>query len=145
MKAVSSQSADVLYWIFVTCIVPIAVPVLVNMFFWAVPSEKMPRGQSSWSFPIKDGQLFWVVLGLSASALYELPSSLPFHSAMSSVLWGAISVSCLLGAIGSIWPVDETDPNANWLRRSGLLWHSLLLLGLVGSLFTLIHFASQRY
>jgi hypothetical protein len=141
MIANSIFSKVVIEWVLVTCVIPIALPVLVNMIFWAVPASHVPSAQREWYFPFKDGQLFWVVVGLSASAIYELRPALPYHDVMEYTLWGILALSCVFGAIDAIWPVDPNDAQVNWLRRSGLMTHSMLLLGLVGALFALIHFA----
>jgi quinol-cytochrome oxidoreductase complex cytochrome b subunit len=131
---------DVMGWALVAVGIPVFSPILVNVFFWAAPLQVVCPAQRRWYVPIKDGQLFWVVIALAASALYEMANaSLARHGWMEALFIIAIVMSAVLGAVGALWPAESANESASWMRRYGLLLLSVILIAITGAAATFVH------
>jgi len=132
---------EVFGWALVAVGIPVFAPVVINVFFWTAPLEVVCPGQRRWYVPIRDGQLFWVVIALAASALYEMSSApFPYHGWLEAYFIVAIVMSAVLGAVGALWPPGSNgDACAPWMRRFGLLAVSAMLIVTTGAAATFVH------
>jgi hypothetical protein len=132
---------DVLGWALVAVGIPVLAPIVINVFFWTAPHEVVCPAQRRWYVPIRDGQLFWVVIALGASALYEMTSAaFSHHGWLEAYFILAIVMSAVLGAVGALWPPGSVGASATWMRRFGLLAVSVILMIVTGAAATFVHF-----
>jgi len=135
---------DVLGWALVAVGIPVLAPVIINVFFWTAPLEVVCPAQRRWYVPIRDGQLFWVVIALAANALHEMTNaSFPHRGWLEAYfIILAVVMSSVLGAVGALWPPGAVDASATWMRRFGLLTVSAMLIIVTGAAATFVHFTT---
>jgi hypothetical protein len=127
-------------WVFIAIGIPVFGPIIVNMTFWFLPAEVLAESERKWYVPVKDGQLFWVVIALAANALYELPgATFEAKGWIEGLFILAVVASAILGAIGAIWPSTPDVPTATSFRKYGLLAFSVIFILATGGLATLVH------
>lgn len=131
----------VMGWISIAIGIPVLAPIIINAFFRLAPQSIVPEDQRRWYMPVKDGQLFWVVIALASNSLYELPSTtLGFKGWMEGLFITALVTSAILGAIGALWPAAPRADFATSRRKYLQLTISGILVIVVGGLATLVHF-----
>jgi hypothetical protein len=131
---------DVLGWALVAVGIPVLAPILINFFFWAAPLHVVCERQRRWYVPIRDGQLFWVVIALAASALHEMPNAALSHRGwLEAYFIVAIVMSAVLGAVGALWPPGSDGDSTTGVRRFGLLAVSGMLIATTGAAATFVH------
>ncbi|RZT42240.1 hypothetical protein [Cupriavidus agavae] len=111
---------ELLGWFVFNVAIPLLAPLalLPLMQFANVPAG---RHGSSVRLAIKDGQLLWAVIPLSASACYMLASALEEAWALRQVMWGVMTAHVLVIVVSSVLVMLATRTaclrDALWLSR----------------------------
>lgn len=130
---------DLLGWIIVTIAVPSIAPVvfqllLVHNLPSAITASLSPD-QRWWASPVKDGQLHWVTVALSTTALHDLSPRVAAAGWLQGLLIAMVTIGAFLAALGALFPVQIGDQR--WRYRA--LVPSLLGLIVSGWIFAKIH------
>jgi hypothetical protein len=102
-------------WFLINVLLPLIASVLVLAILKTLPIPLENKLSLNLLIPVKDGQLCWAAIALSASALYEMGVS---RSATSGVIIGylqgaavfLIAMSSILVAGGAIFPTSLFRP-----------------------------------
>jgi hypothetical protein len=102
-------------WLMINVLLPLLAPLLVLAILKALPIPPANRLALNLLIPIKDGQLCWAAISLSASALYEIGAGKSVLSTTSiGYLHGAavflIATSSIVAAGGAIFPTSLVRP-----------------------------------
>lgn len=102
-------------WFLINVLLPLIASMLVLAILKALPLPTENKLSLNLLIPVKDGQLCWAAIALSASALYEIGAG---KSAMPEIIIGylqgaavfLIAMSSILVAGGSIFPTSLLRP-----------------------------------
>lgn len=102
-------------WFVINILLPLVAPVLVLAILKALPIPIENRLSLNLLVPVKDGQLCWAAIALSASALYEIGSGRAvINVATVGYVHGAavflIAASSIVAAGGAIFPTPLQRP-----------------------------------
>lgn len=143
-------------WILLNIIFPIVLPLaLIGLCKLVDIKNDDIRKRVSLLRAIQDGQLCWVSLGFSASAIYDIFKLL----AVSSDVWLYVAIFCaiacmvlsaLLAVLGQLFPLGDARKNppsadADWktkLHYYRLLVTSIVILSVSALVYTLAQFAA---
>ncbi|WP_246287626.1 hypothetical protein [Paraburkholderia sediminicola] len=139
-----------LSWLFFNVGVPVFAPIaLLPMSNFSRYYRHAARGIARRS--IQDGQLFWVVISMCASACYEIGSALSeasTHSTLvlmlAALLWHVLFIVaasvlvCLGAADAAARPARHAGEQE---RDSWLMWFSLLVTAVVAVSFSASHYS----
>lgn len=139
-----------LSWLFFNVGVPVFAPIaLLPLLHFSRHYRHAARGLTRRS--IQDGQLFWVVISMCASACYEIGCALSEASMRSTLalmlaalLWHVlfIVVASILVCLGAADAADRSTRHAKELERDGwLMWFSLLITAIVAASFSASHYS----
>ncbi|MFL9864133.1 hypothetical protein PQR67_08135 [Paraburkholderia fungorum] len=139
-----------LSWLFFNVAVPVFAPVaLLPLLNFSRYYRLVAQGIARRS--IQDGQLFWVVISMCASACYEIGCALseaPIHSTLAlmlaALLWHVIFivVASVLVCLGAADAAARPAPHVRERRRDGrLMWFSLLITVVVSASFSASHYS----
>lgn len=139
-----------LSWLFFNVAVPVFAPVaLLPLLNFSRYYRHAARGITRRS--IQDGQLFWVVISMCASACYEIGNALseaPTHSTLvlmlAALLWHVLFIVaasvlvCLGAADAAVRPARHAGEQE---RDSWLMWFSMLITVIVAVSFSASHYS----
>jgi hypothetical protein len=135
-------------WIFVTIVLPLALPVVAMLFLEPFPPF---LGTAKWIVPIKDGQLCWGAIAMAFSGMYEVlfPSQSAavdgtFRGVMVIGLALVVFCSALLAAIGGVTPTPVPAPSGRtWSRHYVTLIRSAVVTAIAAVGYATVHFKAN--
>jgi hypothetical protein len=139
-----------LSWLFFNVGVPVFAPIAL------LPLLKFSRyyrhaAQGITRRSIQDGQLFWVVISMCASACYEIggalseaPTRSTFVLMLAALLWHVLFIvaASILVCLGAADAAVRPARHAKEQKRGGqLMWFSLLITVVVAASFSISHYS----
>jgi hypothetical protein len=144
------DSLSRLSWLFFNVGVPVFAPIaLLPLLNFSRHYRHAAQGITRRS--IQDGQLFWVVISMCASACYEIGCALSEASMRSTLalmlaalLWHVLFIvaASILVCLGAADAADRSARHAKEQERDGwLMWFSLLITVIIAISFSASHYS----